>query len=56
MAKQPMAATETEYERYRRLLPPRVDLELVVLKGHLLIEEQQGISRRTGDRPHNLLC
>lgn len=31
---------EDQYERVRRLLPPLVNLELLVLKGHLLVEEQ----------------
>ena len=55
MAKKPIAATETEYERFRRLLPPLVNLELVVLKGHLLIEEQlQGFLRVTSRHPKSL--
>jgi hypothetical protein len=29
-----------QFERVRRLLPPLVNLELLVLKGHLLMEEQ----------------
>jgi hypothetical protein len=31
---------EEPYERYRRLMPKTQDLSLIVLKGHLLIEEQ----------------
>src|ERR1035438_7523659 len=33
-------AQEDQYQRVRRLLPPLVNLELLVLKGHLMIEEQ----------------
>jgi hypothetical protein len=55
MVKQPIAATETEYEHFRRLLPPLVNLELVVLKGHLLIEEQlQEFLRATSRHPKSL--
>ena len=46
---------ETRYERFRRLLPALVNLELVVLKGHLLIEEQlQEFLRATSRYPKSL--
>jgi hypothetical protein len=35
-----MVSSEDPYQRIRRLLPPLVNLELLALKGHLLIEEQ----------------
>jgi hypothetical protein len=35
-----MRKREEPYERYRRLMPKTQDLTLIVLKGHLLIEEQ----------------
>jgi hypothetical protein len=55
MAQQPVTVTESEYERFRRLLPPLVNLELVVLKGHLLIEEQlQGFLRAISRHPKSL--
>ncbi|MGA8025550.1 MAG: hypothetical protein WB992_00265 [Bryobacteraceae bacterium] len=55
MANQPIAATESEYDRFRRLLPPVVNLELVVLKGHLLIEEQlQRFLRDVSRHPKSL--
>src|SRR5437660_7092438 len=35
-----MRQREDSYDRYRRLMPRTQDLTLIVLKGHLLIEEQ----------------
>src|SRR5260370_24965515 len=50
MPEKPTVPRETLYERFRRLLPPLVNLELVVLKGHLLIEEQLQTYLRNASR------
>jgi hypothetical protein len=55
MANKQTATSETLYERFRRLLPALVNLELVVLKGHLLIEEQlHAYLRNASRRPKSI--
>jgi hypothetical protein len=36
----PLLVSETAYRRFRRLLPARHNPELIVLKGHLLVEAE----------------
>jgi hypothetical protein len=50
MAKQPIAATESEYASFRRLLPPHASLELLVLKGRLLVEGPLRVFLRASSR------
>jgi len=39
-ANTPIPVSETAYQRFRRLLPARHNPELIVLKGHLLVEAE----------------
>src|SRR5674476_171882 len=40
MARVSLPIDESQYQRFCRLLPPLVNLELLVLKGHLLVEAE----------------
>ncbi len=42
-------------ERYMRILPPTTDLTLLVLKGHLLIEEQLNLFLETELKHYSIL-
>lgn len=50
-----MLVSETAIQRFRRLLPATTNLELIVLKGHLLIEaELESFLRAASQNPDQL--